>query len=352
MRVGVVGAGRIGGVHAGNCRRDPAVSALTVIDPAGLPPALAGSGVTWQDRLTPGVVAGWDAAIVCVPTAEHYRTVRQLLAADLPVFCEKPLTLDVGSSLRLGELAESRGLPLRIGLQRRFDQALREVRAVVVAGRLGHLLHGYTATCDPAPPPREYLRGSGGIFVDMHIHDFDVLGWLLGDEIETVHAVAGGGVPAALDGLDDFGVTQVGVSTRGGLVGSVWGSRWSAAGYQVLAGVRGTDGEVRMDATGRVTLRDRAGETILHAGGGGVPGGFTERFAEAYRAEIQAFLAELRGQGGGCAHWHEEVRALRAARAAERSARTGGRCHAGYPCAATPNAIHQPSASSRSRIGR
>ena len=252
----------------------------------------------------------WAAAVVATPTADHDAVVRTLLGRGIPTFCEKPITLDPTTTSELGRMAGDAGVPLRSGLQRRFDPAIRTVRSVLESGEIGDLLWLALSTRDPAPPPRDYLTRSGGVFLDMHIHDIDVLVWLLGTVDLGITALGGGQDQPELAGLNDYGTTCLALRSRTGTLATITGSRWSPTGYAVELTALGRLGELRLRSDGTVTVHMGDTITTVHAGSGTVASSFVDRFADAYQAAISDFIGEVDGATGSGAGWRDDLVAV------------------------------------------
>ena len=189
LRVGIIGVGRIGVLHAQTIKANADVGQLLIAD---LDPTRA-QEIATKFGGTPVPIerifdVGLDAVVVSAATAAHADLVERAAAARVPVFCEKPLAGDVAATLRVLERIEAAGVSLTMGFQRRADAGYRAARDAVQSGRLGWIHSLYAATFDPAPPPAAYIATSGGIFRDMLIHDFDILRFVTGREVVRVTA--------------------------------------------------------------------------------------------------------------------------------------------------------------------
>src|SRR5215217_8115051 len=166
MRVGLLGAGRIGSLHGRTLAASPRV-----------------------ERVVVGDVDAERAVVIAASTSAHAGLIRDAVDAGIPAFCEKPVALGYEETLEIVDKVESRGAVLQIGFQRRFDAGYVEAKRLIDGGALGTLYSLRLATHDPEPPHEGYIPTSGGIFRDLHIHDFDILRWLVGGEVEEVYAV-------------------------------------------------------------------------------------------------------------------------------------------------------------------
>lgn len=319
MRIGLIGAGRIGTLHATTLSRHRDVGSLIVTDTdRSRAQALA-------DRLgetaAPGVdeifTWGVDAVVVTAATAAHAELIGRAARSGLPVFCEKPIAPDLAGTL--GALAEvdAAGTVLQMGFQRRFDAGYAAAREAVRSGRLGRL-HTVRATAsDQTPPPPEYLPLSGGIFRDVLVHDFDMLRWVTGREVTEVYATGSDAGPAVFREAGDVDTAAAVLTLEDGTVCTATAARLNGAGY-----------DVRMELSGEldtlvVGLDDRT--PIASAEPEGPPPadkpwpGYLERFAGAYEAELAAFVQVVRGERANPCDGREALQALRIAEACELS---------------------------------
>jgi myo-inositol 2-dehydrogenase / D-chiro-inositol 1-dehydrogenase len=181
MKVGLLGAGRIGALHAGVLARDPAVDEILVGD-ADMQRAeeVAQEVGGKAGRIEAVLGSGPDAVVIAASTPAHAPLIRSAVEAGIPAFCEKPIALGYEETVEIAQEVEASGATLQIGFQRRFDAGYAEARRLIERGSLGTIYSLRLATHDPDPPPEEYIPDSGGIFRDLHIHDFDILRWLTG----------------------------------------------------------------------------------------------------------------------------------------------------------------------------
>jgi myo-inositol 2-dehydrogenase / D-chiro-inositol 1-dehydrogenase len=241
-----------------------------------------------------------DAAVIATPAVTHASLLRTCVERGLPTFCEKPLALDLGDAASLTRLVEERGAPVQVGFQRRFDAAFAGLRARFAAGELGAARTFAMATFDRVPPPSTYVPTSGGLFRDMHIHDFDLVRWLLGDEVEEVHAFGAVLVDRVFADHGDVDSSVIALRMRSGALGVITGARANPAGYVARLDLYGTvdSASVREDRPHR---------------------GFLDRYPDAYRSEMRAFLGVARGEEPPACTVRDGLEALRVAEAATRS---------------------------------
>jgi len=318
MRVGLVGVGRIGVLHAETLADNPQVSQLRIAD---ADPARArevagkvGATVTGLRELFSGAV---DALVVAAATGAHAELVQRGAEAGLPVFCEKPLAADVAGSRRVLARVAAAGTSLQVGFQRRFDHGYRAAREAVRSGRLGWLHTLRATTADPAPPPEAYIRTSGGIYRDCHIHDFDIIRFVTGREVETVYATGANRGDGFFARAGDVDTSAVLLTLDDGTLGVVSGGRYNGGGYDARLEVAGSEGTVVAGLDERAPLR--SAEQGVSWPPGQPYASFYERFRRAYVAELGEFLDHVLGRIPNPCPAEEALEALYVAEAAERS---------------------------------
>jgi myo-inositol 2-dehydrogenase/D-chiro-inositol 1-dehydrogenase len=318
MRVAILGAGRIGRLHARILAGLTGASELLVadIEPSRARETAAATGATAVD----GIERAMDQAQALVITAgtdAHARLIRAGAERRLPVFCEKPLTLDLGESLAVRADVERAGIPFQLGFQRRFDPAYRAARELIEAGRLGTIYTIRLAGHDPAPPHEAYIPVSGGLFRDFSIHDFDVLRWLTGSEVEEVYADGGvRGFPV----FAKYGDVDTAVATlrmADGTLAVLTVARHDPLGYDVRTEIFGSRDSVAIGLGPRTPIRSL--EPGIPPPAGPAWPDFLNRFEGAYRAELAEFLRVARGEAPSPCTARDGVEAFRVAEAATRS---------------------------------
>jgi myo-inositol 2-dehydrogenase/D-chiro-inositol 1-dehydrogenase len=311
--------GRIGVLHARTLLALEGVS-LTVADAdSGRARKVAAElGIEAAETPEELVVAGIEGLVIATTTAGHAPLIRLAADASLPVFCEKPVALDLPTMDALVTAADAAGILVQVGFQRRFDAGYRAARDAVAGGDVGRILLMRAATHDPVPPPREYLASSGGIFCDLHIHDFDAIRFVSGDEVTEVFATGAALETPWLADLDDVDVAAAVLRLGSGALVILSGTRHDPLGYDVRLEVFGTRDSIVAGQGERSPLRPVEP-------GAGEPAGpayrdFWDRFELAYRQELAVFVETLRSGGGQSACPLAEARAaLAVALAADRS---------------------------------
>ncbi|MFI9804559.1 Gfo/Idh/MocA family oxidoreductase [Streptomyces sp. NPDC052301] len=321
MRIGVIGTGRIGTIHARTLSRHRDVGSLilTDADPARAQELAHRLGETAAPGVDEIFRWGVDAVVITTATAAHAELIGRAARSGLPVFCEKPIALDLPGTLQALAEVEAAGTILQMGFQRRFDAGYAGAREAVRSGRLGRLHTVRALTCDQAPPPAAWLPLSGGLFRDTLIHDFDVLRWVTGREVTDVYATGSDAGPALFREAGDVGTAAALLTLDDGTLATATATRLNGAGY-----------DVRMELAGEadtvvVGLDDRT--PVASTEPTGPPpadkpwSGFLERFGAAYEAELSAFVQVLLGGRPNPCDGGEALQALRIAEACETSRR-------------------------------
>ncbi|MFI7383735.1 Gfo/Idh/MocA family oxidoreductase [Streptomyces sp. NPDC049813] len=317
MRIGLIGTGRIGTFHAGVLERYREVGSLVVTDAE---PARA---LALADRIgataAPGVdelfAWGVDALVITAATAAHAELIGRAARAGLPVFCEKPIALDLPGTLAALREVEAAGTVLQLGFQRRFDAGYAAARERVRSGSLGRLHTVRAMTSDPAPPPAAYLPLSGGLYRDCLVHDFDILRWVTGREVVEVYAAGSDAGPAMFRAAGDVDTAAVVLTLDDGTLATATATRCNGAGYDVRMELSGERDTVVVGLDDRTPVASTEPEGPPAAA---KPwGGFLERFGAAYEAELKAFVAVARGERGNPCDGFEALAALRVAEACE-----------------------------------
>jgi myo-inositol 2-dehydrogenase / D-chiro-inositol 1-dehydrogenase len=318
MRVGLLGAGRIGALHAGVLARDPDVDTILVGDAAPERAESVAREVGGEaGKIEQVLDSRPDAVVIAASTPAHADLIRAAMEAGIPAFCEKPIALGYEETVQIVEEVESSGAALQIGFQRRFDAGYAEAKRLIESGALGTLYSIRLATHDPEPPPEEYIPASGGIFRDLHIHDFDILRWLTGGEVEEVYATG------SVRGFDffaehgDVDTSAALIMLKDGVVAVLTGGRHDPLGYDVRAEVFGSEDSVAVGLDRRTPLRSV--EPGMPPPEKPAYPNFQERFLDAYRAEIEHFLSVVRGEAENPCTARDALEALRIAMAADLS---------------------------------
>ena len=321
-RFALLGAGRIGKVHARAVSGNPDAVLVAVTD--ALPGAAEAIAAQYGAEVrTLGAIeaaADIDAVVICTPTDTHAELIQRFARAGKAIFCEKPVDLSVARVEETLAVVREAGVPLMVGFNRRFDPDFRALKAAIDAGRIGKVEMVSITSRDPGAPPVSYVERSGGMFRDMTIHDFDMARWLLGEEVETVQAAASVLVDPAIGAAGDIDSANVILVTASGRQAVITNSRRAAYGYDQRIEVLGAAGAVLAEN------RHQANIQLATAEGYSRPpllDFFMDRYTEAYAAEIAAFIAALKGGTEPPATGEDGLMALVLAEAAMRSVAEG-----------------------------
>lgn len=293
IRVAVIGTGRMGAFFArqiANRRPKVELAAVVDIEPQRAEAVGAALGVSKRFHSASAFFAdpGADAVVIATPTDTHARLVQQAARAGLDVFCEKPLALSIEECQAAVAAVESAGVMLQVGFMRRFDPAYAAAKEKIAAGRIGLPVLFRATSRDPQPPAPEYANPakSGGLIMDMGVHDFDLARWLMGSEVIEVFASGACLLSPALANLGDLDNAVVSLKFANGGVGSVDLSRNAVYGYDIRTEILGAGGALFV---GQEIFGGRSELSGTRQPESPVPF-FLERFSTAYAAELQAFL--------------------------------------------------------------
>jgi myo-inositol 2-dehydrogenase / D-chiro-inositol 1-dehydrogenase len=322
VRFGLLGAGRIGKVHARAITGNPDARLVAVADavPAAAE-ALAGQyGAEVRSIEAIEAAGDVDAGVICTPTDTHADLIERFARAGKAVFCEKPIDLDVARVRACLDVVKETGAKLMVGFNRRFDPHFRAVRKAIDEGAVGKVEMVNITSRDPGAPPVEYIRRSGGIFRDMTIHDFDMARWLLGEEPVAVTAHAAVLTDPAIGAAGDFDSVNVLLETVGGKQCVISNSRRSTYGYDQRIEVLGSKGMAAAENQREVSVEIASGAGFVRPP---LLDFFMTRYTAAYAAEIEAFVAGLRDGAPLVPSGEDGLAALVLAEAAVRSVAEG-----------------------------
>ena len=323
VNVALLGAGRIGAMHAANVAARPDARLVCVYDPAA--PAAAAVAARHGAAAAPDVdgalTADVDAVLIASSTDTHVPLIMAAAAAGKAVLCEKPIDLSMERVDRCWQAVRGAGAPIQIGFNRRYDPTHRRVRDLAAGGAIGVIHQVIITSRDPEPPPAGYVRVSGGLFRDMMIHDFDLARFVLGEEPTSVTAIGGALIDPAIAALGDVDTAMVMMTTESGAQCCVNCSRQAVYGYDQRLEVHGSGGMV-------CSGNRRADEAQLFtAAGAGSPAPlqrfFIERYAAAYRAELADFIDAVAAGREPSVTFADGRRALELAEAALQSLAAG-----------------------------
>ena len=292
VNVGLIGTGRIGRVHAKNLTSGIPRANLIVVSDA----IQSSAEQCAADFRIPNVVPEpraifenetVEAVLICSSTDTHAGFIIEAAQAGKHIFCEKPIALDLENIDAALQAVKRHGVKLQVGFNRRFDVNFKQARDLVAAGKVGqpHLVR--ITSRDPAPPPLDYIEKSGGIFIDMTIHDFDMARYLIDSEIEEVFAMGGVMVDPAIGEAGDIDTALVTFRYANGTLGTIDNSRQAVYGYDQRIEVFGAEGSI--------VVQNNRVDNAIYSNADGVHSAlpvyfFLERYTESYIAEIEAFI--------------------------------------------------------------
>lgn len=313
-----MGAGRIGSLHAQFLSEYPDVDALIVADADRERAAAAARQVGGEvASIDEALDAGLDAAVIAAATSAHADLIHRCLDRDLPTFCEKPIALGYEETRAVVERAEGSKATVQIGFQRRFDEGYQAAKRLIETGRVGTIYTVRLATHDPEPPHEGYIPQSGGIFRDLHIHDFDILRWLTGGEAEEIYAQGSVRRFAQFARYGDVDTSAALIRMTDGILAVLTGSRQDPRGYDVRTEIVGSQESISVGLDRHTPLRSVEPGIEPPVGPGYAD--FKQRFADAYRAELRCFLDVSRGRGENPCTARDALEALRIGLAADLS---------------------------------
>jgi myo-inositol 2-dehydrogenase / D-chiro-inositol 1-dehydrogenase len=323
LGMAVLGCGRIGRLHAGNVARHTRARLLKVYDVAAA--AAAASATEFGARAATSLDEIWSdraiaAVLIATPTATHVPLITQAVAAGKAVLCEKPVDLDLERARQCWQEIAPRNPRVMIGFNRRFDPSYHALRERLQGGEIGRLEIAVITNRDPAPPPADYIGGSGGLFRDMTIHDFDMARYLAGD-IARVHAFGANLVDAEIGRHGDIDTCAITLEARSGALVQINNSRRSVYGYDQRIEAFGASGMLQAGNRRATTVeswsaaRTAARDPVLYS--------FIERYSDAYRSELDTFVSAVEEGRPMSPSFTDGIEALNLAVAAAESLQSG-----------------------------
>lgn len=323
--IAVLGAGRIGKIHAANVAASKLATLVVVADPfadaaASLADELGAEAMTDCEAAIDR--ADVDAIVIGTPTHTHISLMLRAVRQGKAVLCEKPIDLDMAKSLAAVEEVERLNGRVMLAFNRRFETTFAEMRAAIDAGDIGEVRQVIISSRDPGLAPEDYIKHSGGIFRDMTIHDLDIGRWLLGEEPVELTAIGSRLIDSALmEKYDDYDTAMVQMQTASGKQCHINNCRQAVYGYDQRIEVFGSTGMLQMDNLRPTTIRrwtrdvTDAREPLLNF--------FLERYQQAYKAELNAYIDALANGKPMPTTVQDGLQALRLADAAVESVKTG-----------------------------
>lgn len=324
IRFGVLGAGRIGQVHARAIASTDGAHLVAIADPVVAAATSARDKFGGEIRDIDAIIDAMDidAVVICTPTDTHADLIERASRAGKAIFCEKPIDLSLTRVKQCLAVVEKSGATLMLGFNRRYDPDFMALRAAIDGGEIGDVEMVTITSRDPSPPPADYIKRSGGIFRDMTIHDFDVARWMLGEEVETVQAAASVLVDSEIGALGDFDSANIILQTASGKQATITNSRRASYGYDQRIEVHGSEGMASVDNVhnARIQVANKGGYTkppLLDF--------FMSRYVDAYAAEISEMVSAIEAGRKPRTSGHDGLMSLALAEAALKSVSTGER---------------------------
>jgi myo-inositol 2-dehydrogenase/D-chiro-inositol 1-dehydrogenase len=296
LHIGIIGAGRIGKVHAETLAfrlPEAQIAAITDVNReaaealaarCNIPRVAASSAEILADKQI-------DAVLICSPTGTHAELIVQAAKAGKHIFCEKPIAFSLEQIDHALAAVKAAGVQLQIGFNRRFDANFMRVRHAVASGEIGTPSLMHLVRRDPAPPPLSYIKASGGIFLDMTIHDFDMARFLIGDEVEEIYTVAGVRVDPEIGKAGDLDTVLIVMRFRNGVIGTIDNCHKAPYGYDQRVEILGSEGKIATEncypnqavvSDGKSVRQDLP----LYF--------FMERYTESFASELKSFVTAIR----------------------------------------------------------
>ncbi|MEL7165343.1 MAG: inositol 2-dehydrogenase [Pseudomonadota bacterium] len=318
IKVGLLGAGRIAGVHATAISRNRDSDLVAVSDVVGAAADALAAHLGCAVRTSEEIIAdpAIDAILIATSTDTHADYIEAAVTAGKAVLCEKPVDLSLERARECLNAVDASGQPVMIGLNRRFDRSFAALQAALAAGEIGAPELLSITSFDPAPPPLAYIKVSGGLFRDMMIHDFDMSHFLMGAVPDTITATASSLVDPEIGAAGDVDTAAVTMHYADGRIGVIKNSRRAAFGYDQRVEVLGSKGHLQVQNVAENTMvkSTEAGVTAakpVHF--------FLERYMDAYAAEWDAFVTAVQNGAPMPVTLEDGVTALAMAEAAARS---------------------------------
>lgn len=317
-RILVIGAGRMGAIRVEDLvdRSTVLVANRTMPRAVDLAERFGAAAVGYEQAAE--VEA--DGYVLATSTASHAGLFESLIATGRPILIEKPLALTLEESRQMAQLAEAAGSTVQVGFQRRFDPEIAQCQRLIAQGQVGTLYSMHMVAHDHEPGPAEFIAGSGGIFEDLHVHDFDLIRWMTGSEVESVYATRRLRVWQQYGTINDGDASLIHLTTTSGVQVAITGTRHDPVGHDVHMEVFGSHDSIAVGLGGRAPLHAMAAEANFNRN---PYRGFVDRFREAFRQETRAFVDLVTGTRDNPCPPQAAIEATRIALACEQSARTG-----------------------------
>lgn len=294
LTFGVIGAGRIGQLHINYLRthKDVKIKWISDLYCDKMEDWIKKAGIENKTKDHMDIINDpeVDVVVICSPTDTHVDIIKEACAKGKHIFCEKPISLSIDEAKIALEAVKEANVKLQMGFNRRFDKNFKELRNILNKGELGNIQTLRITSRDPEPPPVEYIKRSGGLFMDMMIHDFDMARYLMQSEITEVYATGGALVNPDIAQYDDIDTALVTLKFENGSMAMIENCRRSVYGYDQRVEVLGDKGAIDVGNEQTTTLNYHRAEGISKDN---PPYFFLERYSDAYKVEMHGFIEAI-----------------------------------------------------------
>jgi len=318
INLAIIGFGRIGRIHAANILAAEDINLQMIVDPIlDVDKILTDKGIRQSKDIGDLFdLRNIDGVIICSPSKYHVDQIKQISQKTKNIFCEKPLGLSINEIMEAKTLVDNNKLNLHVGFNRRFDPDFSSLKMAISSGEIGDIHTIKIISRDPSPPPISYIKKSGGIFLDMTIHDFDMVKYLSGSEISEIYARGGCFIDPEIKKANDIDTAIINMSLKNGALAIINNSRKAVYGYDQRIEVLGSRGTLKV------------GNKLLNGVQKGTKNGFTranpknffiDRYEKSYKKEILDFIKSIKGETVEHANVDDGLHALKSGLAANKS---------------------------------
>ncbi|MBT6982406.1 MAG: inositol 2-dehydrogenase [Candidatus Marinimicrobia bacterium] len=318
INLAIVGFGRIGKIHASNILASENINLKIIIDPIlDINEKFTSIGISQSKEIDDLLnLDNIDGVIICSPSQYHIEQIKQISQKTKNIFCEKPLGLSVNEIMDVKSLVTVNKLNLHVGFNRRYDPDFSSLKTAISNGEIGDIHTIKITSRDPSPPPISYIKNSGGIFLDMTIHDFDMVKYLSGSEISKIYVKGGCFIDPEIEKANDIDTAIINMNLKSGVLATINNSRKAIYGYDQRVEVLGSKGTLKV------------GNRLLSGLQKGTKNGFTsanpknffiERYNKSYQKEISDFIESIKGKIVEYANVDDGLHALKCGLAANKS---------------------------------
>ena len=318
INLAIIGFGRIGRIHAANILAAEDINLQMIVDPIlDVNKILTDKGIRQSKDIGDLFdLRNIDGVIICSPSKYHVDQIKQISQKTKNIFCEKPLGLSINEIMEAKTLVDNNKLNLHVGFNRRFDPDFSSLKMAISSGEIGDIHTIKIISRDPSPPPISYIKKSGGIFLDMTIHDFDMVKYLSGSEISEIYAKGGCFIDPEIKKANDIDTAIINMSLKNGALAIINNSRKAVYGYDQRIEILGSKGGLKV------------GNKLLNGVQKGTKNGFTranpknffiDRYEKSYKKEILDFIKSIKGEAVEHANVDDGLHALKSGLAANKS---------------------------------